>query len=343
MNNSQKGFIGIILVIILALGIVGGGAYIYTTQKEKIKTTSEQTTATSTTSNSVTTSPTVIADVEEKNNGLSLTDAQFTSVIVDDPQAKVLARGDVNMDGFEDAIVQEVHCGASCSISLQVVLNMQNKTAKLLKDKNYPDTFAPAFVGSSAAKSQVDNISIDAKGIISLTGNGLDCLHFTLKDDEDDPCTQEKWSIRRTATYKFDGKNIVQLSITPLPATSSLPKILKGTYDFGESTNAAGFAPQIWQYTLNIKNDGGVGPITLNVDGHMMLTRINAHGVLGKEGEIDIVFDSYGPENMYNEYKKGDVLFSLSPSRTNPVIHWKRMLPQLDSSIEGSTFVKISS
>jgi len=137
----------------------------------------------------------------------SLTDAIFIAT-TEDSQGKVVARGDVNGDGFEDAIVQEVHCGASCSISLQLVLNDQNKTAKLVKDKNYPDTFSPAFSASGADKSGVRNISIK-NGIISLIGKGLACNPFNSKD----LCTEEKWNVVKTATYRFDGTNIIQLSV----------------------------------------------------------------------------------------------------------------------------------
>lgn len=133
---------------------------------------------------------------------------------VGDPNAKILAKGDVNGDGYEDAVVEEIHCGASCSISLQVVLNQRNINAKLLEDKNYPDTFSPAYVSSSAAKSEVTSISIK-NGVISLTGKGLACSSSNAEWNSEEYCTEEKWNVVKTVTYKFDGVNIVQLSVKP--------------------------------------------------------------------------------------------------------------------------------
>ena len=176
MKNTQRGFISIIAVIII-IAVIGGGAYIYSSKKTQ--------------------------------KDISLPDATFKAT-VDDPEAKILARGDINGDGFEDAIVREIHCGASCSISLQVVLNEKNITAKLLKDKNYPDTFSPAYLASSAIKSEVTSVSIK-NGVISLTGKGLACA----SPNSEDICTEEKWNVIKIATYKFDGSNIVQLSVTP--------------------------------------------------------------------------------------------------------------------------------
>jgi hypothetical protein len=131
------------------------------------------------------------------------------AVGVDD--LNILARGDVDGDGYEDVLVQYLNCGASCSVSLQIVLNEGGKRAVLFKDKNYPDTFSPAYESSSAAKSEVTGASIK-NGIISIAGRGLECM----PPGSEDICTEENWSVVKTATYKFDGSNLVQLSVTPL-------------------------------------------------------------------------------------------------------------------------------
>ncbi|MDB5204775.1 MAG: hypothetical protein JWP09_803 [Candidatus Taylorbacteria bacterium] len=190
MKNTQRNFI---LFIILAVAVIGGGVYFYSTKKASTDLVDTQ----------------FHTEADQNANITSLPDTSFKSA-VGDLDANILARGDVNGDGYEDAVVQEIHCGASCSVSLQVVLNEGNVSAKLVKDKNYPDTFSPAYVASSAIKSEVTSVSIK-NGIISLTGKGLACTTPSLEE----ACTEEKWNVIKTATYKFDGSNIVQLSVKP--------------------------------------------------------------------------------------------------------------------------------
>ena len=160
MKNKQKGFIVPIIIGIIALIIVGGGIYFYSNQKNKVV---------SPISNEIVSTSTPINTENLKTN--SLTDAQFVKA-VGDPEAKVVARGDINRDGYEDAIIEQMSCGASCGFSLQVAFNLNNTSVKLLKAQKGYQQFEPAYVGSSAIKSSVTNISIK-NGIISLTGKGL--------------------------------------------------------------------------------------------------------------------------------------------------------------------------
>ena len=197
--EAQKSFAGIAVVILMTLAVIGGGVYFYSKQKVPLKVVDTQV------------ETQVETQVDPTNTGnpgtAVISDASFKTA-VGDPEAKILAKGDVNGDGYEDAVVQEIHCGASCSVSLQVVLNKKNITAKLVKDKNYPDTFSPAYQATSAVKSEVTSVSIK-NGIISLTGTGLACT----TPGSEDVCTEDKWNVIKTATYRFDGSNIVQLSV----------------------------------------------------------------------------------------------------------------------------------
>ncbi len=148
--------------------------------------------------------------INEKSSSSSISNNALREVVgVDD--LNILARGDVDGDGYEDVLVEYLNCGASCSVSLQVVLSEGGKRVVLFKGNNYPDTFSPAYESSSAAKSEVTSASIE-KGIISITGRGLLCT----PPNSEDVCTEENWNIVKTATYKLDGSNLVQLSVTPL-------------------------------------------------------------------------------------------------------------------------------
>lgn len=144
------------------------------------------------------------------------TDEQFLEVVggegSESDGAHVVARGDVDGDGYEDAIIQQVSCGASCGFSLQVAFNDSDESIRLLPQQADYVQFEPAFVGSSAAKSEVTNISIK-DGIISLTGKGLAC--FNPRGDDTDICTEEEWNVVKTVMYKYDGVKIVQLDHLP--------------------------------------------------------------------------------------------------------------------------------
>lgn len=172
MKNSIK-----ILIIILILIILAGGFYIYTIKKDK---------------NNDTFTP-IVSNSKEKNKNLS--DEDFTK-ISEDTEAKVLARGDINKDGFEDAIIAETFCGASCSVNLAVVLNQENKKAVIAKDNIFE-----GYTTGTALQSDVQDIKIE-NGNILITGKGLDCGYT---------CTEEEWNIVKTLKYEFIDNNIVRL------------------------------------------------------------------------------------------------------------------------------------
>ena len=113
-----------------------------------------------------------------------------------DADATILAKGDLNNDKLDDAIVAVAFCGASCSLTLNVVLNIDNRSTDILDN-----VFFDGYKSSSATKSDLSVVKIE-DGIITLTGKGLDC-------GED--CTEEKWNVEKTIQYKLEGKKIVRI------------------------------------------------------------------------------------------------------------------------------------
>ena len=114
-----------------------------------------------------------------------------------DADATILAKGDLNGDKFDDAIMAVAFCGASCSLSLEVILNVENRSTKALDNVNFD-----GYKSSSATKSDLSSVTIE-NGIITLTGKGLDCL---------EDCTEEKWNVEKTIEYKLEGDKIVRLT-----------------------------------------------------------------------------------------------------------------------------------
>ncbi len=191
MKNTQRGFVIPLLIIIAVLLGVGGGVYFNTQKNIKEVAVSLDS---------------GIVDDDKKGNLIptknitdnKLSDDAFTKALLD-TGGKVIARGDVNGDGYEDAITKVSTCGASCATDLNIVINNKNINAKVLDV-----SFDPGFKSSSATKSDVTNISIK-DGIISLAGYGLDCGGNL--NQESDICTQEKWSIVKTIKFKLKSNN----------------------------------------------------------------------------------------------------------------------------------------
>lgn len=210
--NNQSGFISILLAIIILVGI-GIGVYFYSGQKNEVEVEDVQVA----TDLQSTTTPATTTDVKVVAKTILPDSAFLKDFIKYDSNAKIVARGDINSDGYEDAIVQVVSCGASCSIDLVAVLNLGNNKTEGIMNSD----FGPAYVGSSAAKSNVTNVEIK-NGIISLIGTGLECTNGVTS--ESNLCTQDKWSVVKTVKYKYDGRSIVQLSVFPIQKSAALLK-----------------------------------------------------------------------------------------------------------------------
>ena len=83
-----------------------------------------------------------------------------------------------------------------------------------------------------------------------------------------------------------------------------------GVYEYVEFAEGIG-SNQTWVYTLEIYKDQEELKTNLNIDGWQTLTRIQATAQ-EHNGSLDIVFDSYAPENAtLRGLQKGDLLFSL--------------------------------
>ncbi len=271
---------------------------------------------------------------ESKN---TLPDSAFLKdFIKDDDRAEVVARGDVNGDGYEDAIVRYFYCaGASCTVDLSLVFNLNNKSTEILMNSS----FEPAYRASSAIKSNVTNITIK-DGIISLTGTALEC--------PDSICDEAHRKIVRTVTYKYDGRSIVQIGVNPPLETM---KIVKGTYLFNDvvnGTGATGILISPNEYKVTIKNDTGVGAIGININFPKVgSANIYANGVSSGD-KVNIVFDSGdvngSMDDSYKKYKKGDVLFTIKPasaSSNDILIDWKKMT-HVDYHGETTIFSKVN-
>lgn len=190
MKNNQRGFGIFVLLLILGVVALGGGAYVYTQYPNVLKNpddiskigTTTNTTQVHMSGNSQIQYPTPAAA-----KTYTISDSAIFKAVAD-PQAKILAKGDINGDGYEDAIVQKVSCGASCGVALMAVIRNTDGTTRAL------GAAFPLLVTSGAAKTEVKSVSIQ-NGIITITANGF-------KDID--------WNVLTTKNFVFEGGKLVE-------------------------------------------------------------------------------------------------------------------------------------
>ncbi len=107
--------------------------------------------------------------------------------------SEVMAQGDLNGDGFEDAILENTTCGASCGITLMAIINQKDGTAKIQDISNQKEY----IVGSSAYMTDINSILIE-KGIVSIRASGF----------LDEP----KWVGFVAKNFKFENEKLNQIN-----------------------------------------------------------------------------------------------------------------------------------
>lgn len=208
-NSSKKGFVGITIIAIILLGVIAFGGYktFHTTkisEDNSSKDFSTSTTFSATTTVSTTTSPTVAM-----NAGITLTDDQVVVSIDKDfikntaghyvykndegdpPFISLIAHGDINNDGYDDAIVEQGQCGATCNISFFAVINQKNGTGK-----SAGLVTTDLIESSGSHTTDIQKITIN-NGIITMTGQGF-------KGSSD-------WNVVATKTFRVQGNTLVEV------------------------------------------------------------------------------------------------------------------------------------
>ncbi len=78
-----------------------------------------------------------------------------------------IVRGDINGDGYEDAVILSGSCGASCGISFTIALQKSDGSVEEINPN------LEKITTSGAARTGIDDIEIK-NGIISITGGGFE-------------------------------------------------------------------------------------------------------------------------------------------------------------------------
>ncbi len=116
-----------------------------------------------------------------------------------------------------------------------------------------------------------------------------------------------------------------------------------GQYTFEESAkNVTGDGAQTWNYVIDVKaKDDKTLAAEIQVDGFQTMSRINAD-VKASSKSAEFIFNSYGKDNMFELYKKGDRLFVFELNDKNEIItNWDKMKANvLDNQKNGKVMFK---
>ena len=112
-----------------------------------------------------------------------------------------------------------------------------------------------------------------------------------------------------------------------------------GDYTFSE------FAPpdqnMFYRFSIYKENDNYYAEIS--VDGFQTVERLHAK-VIGDEKSIKLVFDKYLPDNVFEPYKQGDILFGFEKKNLKLYTFWEKIQPMLESNMKsGEVYFKIES
>lgn len=214
MRKSQRGFVPLIIILVVAFVLVGG-AYMYMQKKPNT-----QPIVTSPVTQSASTSATVqkiaVQKMSESLTEKKVADGLYKSLRLDNHanwtpfmltalygSNKYLSTetnsgsrldlssfgfGDINNDGYEDAVFVEHNCGVSCSVNLSVALQQPDGALKIMEVGGVP------IEPLGAGKTDIQSIVVK-DGKISITARGFsDAPSY-------DPAIKE--------IFTFDGKRFI--------------------------------------------------------------------------------------------------------------------------------------
>jgi len=363
--NAKKGFAPLILLIIFAVVAIGGGTYIYSKKKKtadvnsNIQATSTVETTSSTSSGPISSQPTTSSNSNTANWKTYINSKYGFEFKYPLKYGQIKAENQVAV-GIGLAR-QEVIFSARTNIenSNNILINVvSDETFKFSNTGGYELKFDKQK-GECSSNDEVKTNNLKFNGwkgcYISDSDGGFGTIGYVFPDKNNSKIiviqivhsglfVESKKEINSIIeTFKFSSPQTTKSSSS---GENTQPFNWYGKYEFGEvvPANLGGGSVQSWQYNLSISSSNGASRwiVGFDVDGFQTLLRVNATANnVGKS--LDIVFDSYdSPDSMQLGYKKGDVLFTLTPATTGLLIQWKKMQPNIQASLNGSVFTRVS-
>lgn len=122
----------------------------------------------------------------------------------DEPYRYELTRGDINGDGVEDVVFDEIYIGASATVHLTAEISQPDGTMRLL-DRAPDQTAFPDYMTSSYFKTQVSNVTID-DGEVRVTAYG-----WLYPEEAHDGVGSPKREQEETRVFRLEGNRMVRV------------------------------------------------------------------------------------------------------------------------------------
>jgi hypothetical protein len=204
MRKLEKNLLIIAVVIIVAALVLALGAYISLQSGTDemplvVENTPSETVATTNNRTGITDAM-VVAAIEQglrirlvPDDGMRLYIGTFEGSAKPEYYMNTLARGDLNADGYEDAVAWGTTCGASCGSVFSVVINESGTSARMLQSD------LPHFLTSGAAQFHVEGVTI-AHGRLNIN---VEIPHF------------DGTSTRTIMQYRYNGREMELIESAP--------------------------------------------------------------------------------------------------------------------------------
>ncbi len=135
-------------------------------------------------------------------------------------------------------------------------------------------------------------------------------------------CGSSKSTLQTTSSGISNDKSANSPEQTAPVATLSSLESWVGNYTFSE------FVPpdENMFYSVSLYKENNNYYANISIDGFQTLIRLKAK-VNGDANSINLVFDKYLPDNMYNSYNEGDILIAFKKTDAGIGTYWGKMTP----------------
>jgi hypothetical protein len=137
--------------------------------------------------------------------------------------------------------------------------------------------------------------------------------------------------------YTSDCYNSSQLTAENNTTSSSSIFSWIGYYGFSESAKPN----QLMLYYIKIFEEDEIVYADIYIDGFQTMSRIRAT-VVGDQDHIDLLFNNYLPDNVFEIHEKGDILISFEKKDSQLYTIWGQIQPLRADNIEPGLYFEYS-
>lgn len=154
--------------------------------------------------------------------------------------------------------------------------------------------------------------------------------YYWKMSDDPDFNTEVETQENNTHTTSDDGDKLINSN--NISDSDKMDSWL-GNYSFSENVPP----DQNMFYGISIEKEADKYYAKLSIDGFQTMTRLKA-SISGNENAIEMVFESYLPDNVFEPYEKGDILLKLEEKDSKLYTIWGEITPIVESNLEPGTY-----